>query len=243
MKQLVVSLIAVPGQRAAEAGRIHPGGEDPSRLDELLLERHGALEPFGRDRPAAARVDLLAHLHIARAHFRRHGIEHPRLLGRPVGDEWLVDRQRRCHRHASAAPSSGSPISPFRSCRSTVLLRPTTLTGQTSGCFDGSKSEAVSIPCSRLSIPSSTASRNETEQRCPVTLTPRLWASLIAAPSSARRMSVYALIQVTPSTGPVCHEPPRLLRCGYHVHAAAARGTGDVRRREVNPRARDLAPC
>ena len=82
---------------------------------------------------------------------------------------------------------------------SAALFRPMVDTGQTSGCLLGSKSEAVSIPCSRLSMCSATASRKETEQRCPVTLMPCLCASLIAAPSSARLMSVYALIQVAPS--------------------------------------------
>ena len=58
---------------------------------------------------------------------------------------------------------------------------------------------AVNIPCSRLSIPSSTASLKLTEHRCPVTFIPRLCASSMAALSSARRMSVYALIHVAPS--------------------------------------------
>jgi len=55
------------------------------------------------------------------------------------------------------------------------------------------------MPCSRLSMPSATASLKLTEHRWPVTLIPRLCASAMAAPSSARRMSAYALIQVAPS--------------------------------------------
>ena len=39
-------------------------------------------------------------------------------------------------------------------------------------------------------MPSATASRNETEQRWPVNLSPRVWAAWIAAPSASRLMSV-----------------------------------------------------
>ena len=49
-------------------------------------------------------------------------------------------------------------------------------------------------------MPSATASRNETEQRCPVTLRPRRCASSIAAFSSARLICAYALNQLAPSS-------------------------------------------
>ena len=71
--------------------------------------------------------------------------------------------------------------------------------GHTSVCFPGTNSASVPIgPCSRLSMPSAIASGYVIEQRCPVTLSPRLCASAIAAPSSARVMFLYALNDVAP---------------------------------------------
>ena len=47
-------------------------------------------------------------------------------------------------------------------------------------------------------MPSAAASRKVTEQRWPVTLRPRLWASTIAAPSTTRETNMYALNEVAP---------------------------------------------
>src|SRR5690242_600027 len=69
-----------------------------------------------------------------------------------------------------------------------------------SGCLSFTKSVATKNPCSRLSIPASAASRYVTEQRCPVILSPRLWASRTAARSSGRVMFMYALNDVAPAS-------------------------------------------
>src|SRR5580700_9108582 len=62
--------------------------------------------------------------------------------------------------------------------------------GQTSGCLSGRNSASTTMPCSKLSMPSAAASRNPTEHRCPVILSPRACAAVRAASISARDMHV-----------------------------------------------------
>ena len=103
------------------------------------------------------------------------------------------------------SPTPASTIASIVSCAigpvgSEPPARCMMLPGQRSGSFSGTKSDAVSIPCSRLSIPSATASWKLTEHRCPVTRRPRRCASSIAAPSSALPIDVYAFTHVAPSS-------------------------------------------
>src|SRR4029453_11028587 len=58
-EELVVSLIAIAGERSAEAGRFHAGCQEPTRFDERLLERHRRLESLCRHRPLARRIPSL----------------------------------------------------------------------------------------------------------------------------------------------------------------------------------------
>src|ERR1044071_10474142 len=86
------------------------------------------------------------------------------------------------------------------STSSEPYMSPVDAWGHWSGFLPAYHSVLVSMPCSSASMPNATASRNPTEQRCAVTLTPCLCASSIAAPRSAREINVYALNHVTPSS-------------------------------------------
>src|SRR5205807_3499380 len=65
-----------------------------ARVNERLLERHGALKALGRHGAVAGRVDFVPDLRVAGAHFGSHRLEDARILGR--SEERRVGKECRC---------------------------------------------------------------------------------------------------------------------------------------------------
>ena len=91
-------------------------------------------------------------------------------------------------------------------------------------------------------MPSSTASRKLTEQRWPVTFTPRLCASLIVARQLGAPDIGVGLDPGGALRGPVRDETPRRLGRVHHGHAAATLGPREVRCRQMDAGTGHRAP-
>ena len=92
-----------------------------------------------------------------------------------------------------------------------------------------------------LSMPRATASRNETEQRCPVTRRPRRCASSMAAAQLLVADARVGLEPVDALVGPVADDAPRVLGRAHLKHLRHRAGARQVRPRDVHPGADLLA--